>query len=79
MPRVAEREGGKSGARAGKHVDARRADNYTPPAPPLFALRPRVDEIEPFIHTYPAWDRDQNSDEVTPPRGAPDGARFDAD
>lgn len=81
MPRVAKNPGGRSGAVAGKHVDARRASNYQPPAPPLFALKPRVAEVEPFIHTYgsftpgPSLDADLS----VPPRGAPEGARFDHD
>lgn len=81
MPRVAERPGGKSGQRAGKHVEARRADNYQEPPAPLFGLRPRVDEIAPLIHTYGAWNgtASLDADLLVPPRGAPAGARFDGD
>jgi phage terminase large subunit-like protein len=77
----AERAGQKSGARAGKHVDARRADNYSPPPPALFALKPRVPEVEPFIHTYGAFNGQDAlaTDLLVPPRGAPIGARFDAE
>lgn len=77
MARVAKVAGGKSGAVAGKHVDARRASNYSPPAPALFALRPRVAEVEPLIATYPQFSADLAADLRVAPRGAPVGARYD--
>jgi len=77
VPRVAERPGGKSGARAGKHVESRREDNYKPPPPPLFALRDRVAEIPPMIHTYGQWTGDLEADVRVAPQGAPEGAYYD--
>lgn len=67
------------GQQAGKHVAARRENNYTPPNPPLFSLRSRVDEVKPYIHTYGTWNGQHQLDDdlETAPRGAPEGARYD--
>lgn len=75
--RAERRDGKVSGTRAGSHNKAKRDDNYTPPIQPLFGLRPRVAEIEPFIHTYGAWSQDIDADVRHAPRGAPEGAVYD--
>ena len=78
MPATAT--GRTRGQQAGRHVEARRENNYTPPVPALFTLRQRVDEIVPFIHTYGALRIGQSLtlDLETAPRGAPNGAHYDA-
>lgn len=67
------------GQQPGRHVQAKVSDNYTPAQPPLFALKPRVTEIQPYIHTYGAWNGESQleSDLLQPPIGSPEGTRYD--
>lgn len=73
------RTGRPKGAVPGRHVEAKRADNYRPPPDPAFALRPRVAEVQPLIATYGQWTGHETLDHdlAIAPRGAPVGARYD--
>lgn len=67
------------GATPGKHVQAKRNENYIKPPEPLYFLPERVEEIAPYISTYGAWTGDIEKDVRVPPAGAPDDAIYDAD
>lgn len=69
------------GQQAGQHVQAKISANYQEPGSPLFALKPRVDEIEPFIHTYAQWSGHENLelDIRQIPVGAPEGTTYDGE
>lgn len=71
--------GNPVGAKPGKHVAGKRADNYRPAPPPIFPLPKQVDEIAPLSHTYGAWTGDIENDVKVPPKGAPDNAYYDND